>query len=202
MTDISKMNCWEREKREEIFQLANDWNFFVDYYELDWFINDTNYSEWIYFLYETTTIKNSRYQQRVNWITVPVHQKEGVYDKNNKRINNVNNYIDNWYEKELPEEDLVLNEVTVDKYLEGEQLTMEFCERWKEFLYDSDSEFCDKLNYSDIMNYVYKIIPTTVENLAAIDNTGREENAVYFSELTAERQEEEENKEKGWLKCN
>ena len=199
---MTKMHCWEREKREDIYKLADDWNFFVEYYELDWFINDTNYSEWVYFLFETTTIKNSRYQQRVNWVTVPVHEKEGVFDKNNKRINNVNNYVNDWYDKDLPDEDLVLNQVIVDKYLEGEQLVMEFCERWKEFLCDSDSEFCDKLNYGDIMNYVYKIIPKSVDNLAKLDNEGRDENAIYFSELTAERQEEEEDKEKSWLKCN
>ena len=192
MTDMTKMHCWEREKREEIYKLADDWNFFVEYYELDWFINDTNYSEWVYFLFETTTIKNSKYNQKVNWVTVPVHEKEGIFDKNNKRINNVNHYVNDWYDKDLPDEDLVLNQVIVDKYLEGEQLVMEFCERWKEFLYDSDSEFCDKLNYGDIMNYVYKIIPKSVDNLAKLDNEGRDDNAIYFSELTAERQEEEE----------
>ena len=202
MTDLSKMHCWEREKREEIYELVDDWNFFVDYYELDWYINDTNYNEWVYFLYETTTIKNPKHNQKVNWVTVPVHEKEGIFDKKNKRINNINHYVNDWHERGLPEDDLVLNQVIVDKYLEGEQLVMEFCERWKEFLYDSDSEFCDKLNYGDLMNYLYKIIPKSVDNLAKLDNEGRDENAIYFSELTAERQEEEEDKEKSWLKCN
>ena len=202
MSDMSKMQCWEREKRKEIHQLAKDWNFFVDYYQLDWRIERENYNDWIYFIYETTTIRKQRYYQRMNWITIPVHEKEGIFDKNNKRIDNINSYVEDCEEKGVPENELVLNEVTVDKYLEGEQLVIEFCERWKEFLYDSDSEFCDKLNYHHIMDFVHEFIPTTTENLAAIDDTGREENAVYLSELTAERQEEEENKEKGWLKCN
>ena len=33
------------------------------------------------------------------------------------------------------------------------------------------------------MNYLYKIIPKSVDNLAKMDNTGRDENAIYLIDI-------------------
>ena len=71
--------------------------------EITSIINDTNYNEWVYFLYETTTIKNPKHNQKVNWVTVPVHEKEGIFDKKNSsskgyytRPHNVESTGDMW----------------------------------------------------------------------------------------------------------